>query len=111
MKLKPGQPPPKPSQAAFAGFQRRLANRRYLHNGYSHAGMAELDKSDGVTLAWALDNYPNAGEGGIRKIGITEEFAQHGPFVKLGVAHLDAEKVWDAFHTQAAKTGYRDDVY
>ena len=63
-----------------------------------------------MTLAWALDNYPNAGEGGIRKIGITESSPSTGRSSSSG-GPPDAEKVWDAFHTQAAKTGYRDDVY
>ncbi len=111
VKLKPGQPVRNRLRQLLAGFQRWLANRRFLHNGYSHVGMASLEESDGVVMAWALDNYPNAGEGGIRKIGIAEEFAQHGPFVKLGVAHLDADRVWDSFQAQAARDGYREAVY
>ncbi|MBI5211645.1 MAG: hypothetical protein HY927_16875 [Elusimicrobia bacterium] len=109
--LKPGQPVRNRLKQLLHAFKGWLAGRRFLLNGYSHVGMASLEESDGVVMAWALDNYPNAGEGGIRKIGIAEQFAQHGPFLKLGVSRLDADKVWDSFHAQAAARGYMPEVY
>ncbi|MBI5624585.1 MAG: hypothetical protein HY924_12470 [Elusimicrobia bacterium] len=109
--LKDGQPVRNRLRQLLWGFKHWLAERSFLRNGYSHVGMATVEESDGVALAWALDNYPNSGEGGIRKIGIAEEFAQHGPFIKFGAARLDADKVWDAFHAQAAERGYMSEVY
>ena len=110
-KLARGQPARNILRQALYRFQSWLSGRRFMLNGYSHVGMASVEGSDGVSMAWAIDNYPNSGEGGIRKIGIAEEFAQPGPFLKMGVARMDADRVWDAFQVQARKDGYRDGVY
>jgi hypothetical protein len=91
-------------------FRRWLAERRFLQTGYAHVGMASLEESDGVVMAWALDNFPQSDEGGLRKIGIAEEFALPGPFLRLGSARFDPDRVWDAFHAQAAAVGYQDTV-
>jgi hypothetical protein len=109
--LIPGQSLRNRAKELLWDFRKWLAGRRFLQTGYSHVGMASLEESDGVVMAWALDNYPHSGEGGLRKIGIAEEFAQQGPFLRLGSARFDPDRVWDAFHAQAAATGYQDFVY
>jgi hypothetical protein len=111
LRLEPGQPVRNRLRQLLAGFRSWLAKRRFLNNGYSHVGIASVEEADGVRMAWALDNYPNSGEGGIRKLGIAEDFAQHGPFVKFAVARMNADRVWDSFHAQASRDGYRKDVY
>lgn len=111
LKLVAGQPLRNRLKQLIWDFKKWLAGRNFLEKGYSHVGMASLEESDGVVMTWALDNYPNSGEGGIRKIGVAEEFAQQGAFLKFGAAHFDADRVWDAFHAQAAATGYQDHVY
>lgn len=88
-----------------------LAERAAMRKGFSHVGMAFVEAADGVAMAWALDNYPNAGEGGVRKIGITEQFAQNGPYLRLGSARFDAQRLWRAFQDQAARFGYRTSAY
>lgn len=88
-----------------------VAARPFMEKGYSHVGMASVDEADGVAMAWAMDNYPNASAGGIRKIGITEQFSQNGPYLRLGMSHMDADKVWESYTAAAAKNGYQKTVY
>ncbi|MEK7858663.1 MAG: hypothetical protein AAB320_05920 [Elusimicrobiota bacterium] len=88
-----------------------VAARPFMEKGYSHVGMASVEAADGVAMAWAMDNYPNASAGGIRKIGITEQFSQNGPYLRLGMSHMDADKVWESYTAAAAKNGYQETVY
>ena len=81
-----------------------------LRRGYSHVGMVAVDEADGVSMTWAMDNYPNAKEGGIRKVGILEDFAPQGPFIRLGISRMNADKVWLEWRRQAAG-GYQETVY
>ncbi len=92
-------------------FKKWIAARPLMERGYSHVGMARVQEADGVAMAWALDNYPNADEGGIRKIGITEQFSQNGPYMRLGLARWDPDRLWEDFHAQAARNGYRKRVW
>jgi len=109
-KLVPGRTWSNRAKFAVWKFRTWLSEKKFLRKGYSHIGLAEVAEADGVSMAWAIDNYPNSSEGGIRKIGIPEEFSQNGPFLRLGVARLDADKVWQAFAKQAA-AGYRKVAY
>ena len=105
-----GQPIRSTLKFALWKLKKWLAGTSLLQRGYSHAGMASVEEADGVSMLWALDDYPNAGEGGIRKIGIAEQFAMNWPYLRLGVARLDAGKVWAAYQEQA-KADYKENVY
>ncbi|OGS01309.1 MAG: hypothetical protein A3G41_01490 [Elusimicrobia bacterium RIFCSPLOWO2_12_FULL_59_9] len=92
-------------------LQAWLSKRSFTRNGYSHVGMIWVRKADGVSMTWAVDNYPNAGEGGIRMIGLMEQFAQNGPYLRLGVSRLDPARTWKAFQEQYRKDGYRANAH
>jgi hypothetical protein len=109
-KIVRGQPVRNSLKMGVWRFKKWLASKPALQLGYSHVGMAQVERADGVAMTWALDNYPNAGEGGIRKIGVAEQFAENGPYLRLGVSRLDPHKTWDAFQKQA-RAGYQETVY
>lgn len=110
-RLVPGQTLRNNLKLALWKLKKWVAARPIMERGYSHAGMARVQEADGVAMAWALDNYPNAEEGGIRKIGITEQFAQNGPYMRLGLARWDPDRLWEDFRAQTARNGYRKRVW
>ncbi|MFH1725720.1 MAG: hypothetical protein ABII00_14010 [Elusimicrobiota bacterium] len=109
-KLVAGQPVRNAMKRVMSALKRWVAGWPAMRRGYSHVGMARLqaDPASGVGMLWILDNYPNAEEGGIRKIGFVEQFAMNGPHMRLGLSRFDAKRVFDAFHSQAEKRGYED---
>jgi hypothetical protein len=84
-----------------------------FNSGFSHVGVATVleDPATGIRMTWGLDNYPNSGWGGIRLLGIPENFAQPGPFMRFGVARYKPEKFWDYAQEQIKRTGYRPYVW
>ncbi len=107
-------PKERPKLESGGGWRNRLALTRsffkkwaaglgVMRRGYSHVGMASVEEADGVKMLWALDNYPNSGEGGIRKMGVLEQFALNGPYMRFGYARLDAGRTWEAFQKRASQ--------
>lgn len=99
---------------AAARFARRtrlwVSQWRVFTRGYTHLGMAVVEKADGIAMAWAMDIYPNKGPGGIRKVGIADQFSP-GFFLRFGWSTRGADKVWEAFRKQHRERGYREFVY
>ncbi len=107
----PGQPVRNRLKQILRAFKAWLSKQPILQHGYSHLGMAVVEESDGLSMVWAMDNYPNAEEGGIRKIGIAENFALPGEFMRFGAGHYNAQRVWDDFHAQHQSAGYQNAIY
>ncbi len=65
-----------------------------LYEGFSHVGIAmkKTDSKTGISMVWAVDSYPNGGNGGVRIADITREFSRPGMFMKLGVARYNASR-------------------
>lgn len=91
----------------------RYAHSEYAKRGYSHMGVSTVkkDAASGVEMAWAYDNYPNADRGGIRFVGIPDQFALQGPFKRFGIVSYDPEKFWEWAQVQYKTNGYRDIVW
>ncbi|MBI2606075.1 MAG: hypothetical protein HYW49_08350 [Deltaproteobacteria bacterium] len=88
----------------------RLSEKRFATKGFSHVGMANVleDAETGIKMTWALDNYPNAMEGGIRISGILEQFAPAGEYMRLGVSRYDPKKFWDFAQSQIKEHGHQE---
>jgi hypothetical protein len=69
-----------------------------LNYGISHAGIAmvKTDTETGISMAWAVDVYPNAGLGGIRIMDILGQFARDGHYMRLGVSRHDPVKFYES---------------
>lgn len=89
-----------------------LNEMNFFQNGFSHVGIARVyeDPETGISMAWARDSYPNAENGGIRLVGILEQFAMHGPYMRFGMARLDPFKMWDLAQKQRSEFGFRESI-
>ena len=69
---------------------------KVLNYGISHAGigMVKTDPATKISMAWAVDVYPNAGLGGIRIMDILGQFARDGHYMRLGVSRHDPVKFY-----------------
>lgn len=71
---------------------------KILNYGISHAGigMTKTDPETGISMAWAVDVYPNAGLGGIRIMDILGQFAKDGHYMRFGVSRHDPLKFYNS---------------
>jgi hypothetical protein len=110
--LEPGDTANTESPSTLTRIRRVLGSTPFATRGYSHVGMANVlkDPATGISTIWALDNYPHdngkAG-GGIRVVGVAEQFAQPGPFVRLGVKNFDPKAVL----RQAQRQKYKENIW
>lgn len=74
----------------------KATESKLLNYGISHAGigMTKTDPTTGISMAWAVDVYPNAGLGGIRIMDILGQFAKDGHYMRLGVSRHDPVKFY-----------------
>ena len=87
----------------------KATESKLLNYGISHAGigMTKTDPTTGISMAWAVDVYPNAGLGGIRIMDILGQFAKDGHYMRLGVSRHDPVK----FYNSVAKNqSYKKDT-
>ena len=102
------------TQLTATEFMRmRLSEKEFATRGFSHVGLANVleDEETGIKMLWAIDNYPNAIEGGIRLSGILEQFAPPGPNLKFGMARYDSKKFWKFAQKQMKEQGYTKVVW
>lgn len=87
---------------------------KILNYGISHAGigMTKTDPETGISMAWAVDVYPNAGLGGIRIMDILGQFAKEGHYMRFGVSRHDPVKFYNSVSKKqsfAKETNYSSD--
>ena len=80
----------------------KATSSKMLNYGISHAGigMTKTDAETGISMAWAVDVYPNAGLGGIRIMDILGQFAKEGHYMRLGVSRHDPIKFYKSVSTK-----------
>ncbi|HVE14674.1 MAG TPA: hypothetical protein VNI01_14860, partial [Elusimicrobiota bacterium] len=98
----PGQPVRNLLRRAWHAFRVWAGNQPLMLRGFSHVAMARVQEADGVSMSWAVESEVDSHEGGLRKIGLADQFLNLGSYVRFGVSRLDPEAVWDDFHRQAA---------
>ncbi len=109
--LEPGDTVSTEAPSLVTRIRRVLGATPFATRGYSHVGMANVlkDPATGISTIWALDNYPHdngkAG-GGIRVIGV-EQFAQPGPYVRLGVKNMEPKAVL----AQAKNQAFNEEIW
>lgn len=71
---------------------------KVLNYGISHAGigMVKTDDATKISMAWAVDVYPNAGLGGIRIMDILGQFARDGHYMRIGVSRHNPVKFYNS---------------
>jgi len=77
-------------------MRQKISRLGFLEKGLSHVGIAvkNTDPASGISMLWAVDNYPNAGEGGIRITDITSQFAKPGEYLRFAVSRYDPMKFY-----------------
>lgn len=105
----------------FKWFQDKIEKSGYSERGLSHVGMAVkyTDAPTNISMVWAVDNYPNAGEGGIRITDILSQFARPGEYTRFAMSRYDpynfyvfAKKYYSRLIDKFPKTnGFREDVW
>lgn len=76
-------------------------------------GVAEVltDSETGLSTTRVLDNYPDAGEGGIRVTDILHQFAKPGEFMRLAVSRFNKQKLHEYAQAYVQKHGYQSAVW
>ncbi len=68
--------------------------------------MEKTDPNTGISMVWAVDSYPNGGNGGIRISDITREFAR--PFIKKKVKKYYRKIHYKSFEEFHDKLNFED---
>lgn len=107
--LTPGQPVRNALRSAVFHLRRWVADQPWFLRGFSHAGIAAVEEADGVRMTWVYESDLNSAEGGLRKVGLADQFLQPHYYVRFGVARMDPERAAAEFLRQARRIGWRED--
>jgi hypothetical protein len=88
-------------------LRKKIANMPYFLKGYSHVGIADVKEADGVSNVMVWESEVDIGEGGIRPVSFWDQFLVKDYHARLGIARLDADKVWHAYQQQG-RAGYQE---
>src|SRR5438105_4025119 len=104
----PGQPLRNAARRWMHALRSKLAFQPWLLSGYGHVALASVQEADGVKMTWVWESEVDSGQGGVRKVGLADEFLKRGDHARFGSATWDAGRTWSEFQRQARGRGYQE---